>query len=52
MPFDLSKVLFICTANSLGSVLPALVDRMEVVDMEGYSGEEKRSIAMKYLVPR
>lgn len=51
MEYDLSKVLFIATANSLSSVQPALLDRMEVIELAGYSVEEKIQIAQKHLVP-
>ena len=52
IPLDLSHVLFIATANQLGTVHPALLDRMELISLSGYSEEEKVHIAQMYLVPR
>jgi ATP-dependent Lon protease len=52
IPLDLSKVLFIATANQLGTVHPALLDRMEIISLTGYSEQEKVHIARKYLLPR
>ncbi|MGZ3448037.1 MAG: endopeptidase La [Polyangiales bacterium] len=51
-PFDLSEVMFICTANDLGNVSGPLRDRLEIIELSGYTADEKVSIAKRHLVPK
>lgn len=52
MDFDLSKIMFIATANNISSVHPALLDRMEIIDLSGYLRQEKYEIAKRHLIPK
>src|SRR5688500_14706703 len=52
MEYDLSKVLFIATANNISNIQPALRDRLEIIDLSGYAVEEKIEIAKRHLLPK
>jgi ATP-dependent Lon protease len=52
VPIDLSKILFLCTANMLDTMHPALLDRMEIIKIAGYTHKEKRHILDNYLMPK
>jgi ATP-dependent Lon protease len=52
MPFDLSEVLFLCTANDLGNLSAPLRDRLEVIELSGYTADEKAHIARRHLIPK
>ncbi len=52
LEYDLSKVLFIATANDIGSIQPALRDRLEIIELSGYAVEEKEEIAKRHLIPK
>lgn len=52
LEYDLSKVLFICTANNIANIQPALRDRLEIIDLSGYAIEEKVEIAKQHLIPK
>jgi ATP-dependent Lon protease len=52
LPYDLSEVLFICTANDLSNIAPPLRDRLEIIEIQGYTLDEKLGIAKKHLIPK
>src|ERR1700709_161703 len=52
LEYDLSKVLFVATANDINTIQPALRDRLEIIDLSGYAVEEKVEIARRHLVPK
>lgn len=52
VPIDLSKVLFICTANAVDTIPAPLLDRMEIIRLAGYVKDEKMQIATQYLIPQ